>query len=263
MQRCGRMRPPAKPFVFRIFDSPYDISFFCLSFGSLSMAEGALRTVSGVRSCPSTTSDVATPAISFQVCKLYVASVVVQLTKFDYRLANKLETDLQKLRCRSISISFADMFTRRYFGHKRTLRPNAKKLYSLFLNRANMTWEQFSLKVHSYQRGFLGEPKEVRPGRGEFHENPSACICETTKAMRGKHSGSLSPTNADDQHPNSNRGHSVSEPTYNRTDEEPDWSDMDYGEYTPLSKSLSNSTDMDYDPFIRSEDSELEDFLSD
>lgn len=24
----------------------------------------------------------------------------VQLTKFDYRLANKLETDLQKLRCR-------------------------------------------------------------------------------------------------------------------------------------------------------------------
>ncbi|RZR91791.1 hypothetical protein BHM03_00019978 [Ensete ventricosum] len=258
---------------------------------------------------------------------------VVQLTKFDYRLANKLETELQKLRCRvnyhalefthpiqdmgdklirrmkekgkhfialhlryepdmlafsgcyygggekerkelgairkrwktlhSISISFADMFTRRYFGHKRTLRPNAKKLYSLFLNRANMTWEQFSSKVHSYQRGFLGEPKEVRPGRGEFHENPSACICETTKAMRGKHSGSLSPTNADDQHPNSNRGHSVSEPTYNRTDEEPDWSDMDYGEYTPLSKSLSNSTDMDYDPFIRSEDSELEDFLSD
>lgn len=25
---------------------------------------------------------------------------VVQLTKFDYRLSNKLETDLQKLRCR-------------------------------------------------------------------------------------------------------------------------------------------------------------------
>lgn len=25
---------------------------------------------------------------------------VVQLTKFDYRLANKLEADLQKLRCR-------------------------------------------------------------------------------------------------------------------------------------------------------------------
>ncbi|XP_018678386.2 O-fucosyltransferase 16 isoform X2 [Musa acuminata AAA Group] len=152
---------------------------------------------------------------------------------------------------------------RRYFGHKRTLRPNAKKLYSLFLNRANMTWEQFSLKVYSYQRGFLGEPKEVRPGRGEFHENPSACICETTKAMRGKHSGSLSQTNGDDQHRKSNRGHSISEPTYDHTDEEPDWSDMDYGEYTPFSKSLSNSTDMDYNPFTRPEDSELEDFLSD
>ena len=35
---------------------------------------------------------------------------VVQLTKFDYRLANKLETDLQKLRCRVNyhALKFAD-----------------------------------------------------------------------------------------------------------------------------------------------------------
>ncbi|XP_078446019.1 O-fucosyltransferase 6-like [Wolffia australiana] len=67
---------------------------------------------------------------------------------------------------------------RRYFGHKRTIRPNAKKLYSLFLGRANMTWEDFATRVRTRQKGFMGDPKEVRPGRGEFHENPSACICE-------------------------------------------------------------------------------------
>nr|GEY39583.1 GDP-fucose protein O-fucosyltransferase [Tanacetum cinerariifolium] len=41
---------------------------------------------------------------------------------------------------------------RRYFGHKPTIRPNAKKLY------------------------------QVRPGRGKFHENPATCICEDTEA---------------------------------------------------------------------------------
>ncbi|KAM0012972.1 putative GDP-fucose protein O-fucosyltransferase [Helianthus debilis subsp. tardiflorus] len=71
---------------------------------------------------------------------------------------------------------------RRYFGHKPTIRPNAKKLYRLFLNRENTTWEEFSSKVRSRQRGFMGEPKEVRPGRGEFHENPATCICEDPQA---------------------------------------------------------------------------------
>ncbi|XP_071925753.1 O-fucosyltransferase 16 isoform X1 [Coffea arabica] len=71
---------------------------------------------------------------------------------------------------------------RRYFGHKPTIRPNAKKLYRLFLDRDNMTWEEFESKVRKFQRGFIGEPKEVRPGRGEFHENPASCICEDSDA---------------------------------------------------------------------------------
>jgi len=71
---------------------------------------------------------------------------------------------------------------RRYFGHKPTIRPHAKKLYRLFLNRDNTTWEEFSSRVRTHQRGFMGEPKEVRPGRGEFHENPATCICEDTEA---------------------------------------------------------------------------------
>ncbi|XP_016509139.1 O-fucosyltransferase 6 [Nicotiana tabacum] len=71
---------------------------------------------------------------------------------------------------------------RRYFGHKPTIRPNAKKLYKLFLNRNNMTWEEFASQVRTSQIGFMGEPMEVKPGRGEFHENPSACICADSDA---------------------------------------------------------------------------------
>lgn len=67
---------------------------------------------------------------------------------------------------------------RRYMGHKRTIRPNAKKLSALFPARDKMGWNSFSRKVKSCQRGFMGEPEEMRPGRGEFHEFPSACICQ-------------------------------------------------------------------------------------
>ncbi|CAI9771448.1 unnamed protein product [Fraxinus pennsylvanica] len=71
---------------------------------------------------------------------------------------------------------------RRYFGHKPSIRPNAKKLYKLFLNRDNMTWEEFASNVRTFQKGFMGEPKEIKPGKGEFHEYPTACICEDSKA---------------------------------------------------------------------------------
>ncbi|CAL0326966.1 unnamed protein product [Lupinus luteus] len=79
---------------------------------------------------------------------------------------------------------------RRYFGHKPTIRPNGKKLYRLFLGRSNLTWEVFASGVRTFQKGFIGEPKELRPGRGGFHENPSTCICEDSVAKVDKHSGS-------------------------------------------------------------------------
>ncbi|XP_042511868.1 O-fucosyltransferase 29-like [Macadamia integrifolia] len=66
---------------------------------------------------------------------------------------------------------------RRYMGHKRTIRPNAKKLSALFMARERMDWDTFARKVRSCQKGFMGEPEELRPGRGEFHEFPSSCIC--------------------------------------------------------------------------------------
>ncbi|KAG8368018.1 hypothetical protein BUALT_Bualt15G0001600 [Buddleja alternifolia] len=71
---------------------------------------------------------------------------------------------------------------RRYFGHKPTIRPNTKKLYRLFLNRENMTWDEFASRVRTFQIGFMGEPNEVKAGRGEFHEHPLSCICENSEA---------------------------------------------------------------------------------
>ncbi|KAI5074828.1 hypothetical protein GOP47_0010789 [Adiantum capillus-veneris] len=70
---------------------------------------------------------------------------------------------------------------RRYFGHRRTVRPNVKKLGTLFLAKPNMTWEGFASKVRKAQKGFMGEPNDARPGRGQFFENPAACICESPK----------------------------------------------------------------------------------
>ncbi|XP_061368275.1 O-fucosyltransferase 29-like [Gastrolobium bilobum] len=67
---------------------------------------------------------------------------------------------------------------RRYMGHKRTIRPNAKKLSTLFMGRHEMEWDTFARKVKACQRGFMGEPDEMRPGRGEFHEYPYSCVCE-------------------------------------------------------------------------------------
>ncbi|XP_047312699.1 protein ROOT HAIR SPECIFIC 17-like [Impatiens glandulifera] len=66
---------------------------------------------------------------------------------------------------------------RRYFGHKPTIRPNAKKLYKLFMAKHNTSWEEFSTRIQTHQIGFMGEPNEIKVGRGEFHENPTTCIC--------------------------------------------------------------------------------------
>ncbi|KAE8720601.1 hypothetical protein F3Y22_tig00018833pilonHSYRG00001 [Hibiscus syriacus] len=67
---------------------------------------------------------------------------------------------------------------RRYMGHKRTIRPNAKRLSPLLMERDQMDWDTFAEKVREVQRGFMGEPDEMRAGRGEFHEYPYSCICE-------------------------------------------------------------------------------------
>ncbi|XP_052189196.1 O-fucosyltransferase 16-like [Diospyros lotus] len=150
---------------------------------------------------------------------------------------------------------------RRYFGHKPTIRPNAKKLYRLFLSRANMTWEVFESGVRTFQRGFMGEPKEVRPGRGEFHENPACCICEDPEAKEKIESGprklgkNIGATRND-------VGEVVDD--QNDDDDEPEWVDPDDegDQDAPLGKGFFNRTGLDYEAFT-SEEPELEEFLSD
>lgn len=157
-----------------------------------------------------------------------------------------------------ILISAFVQFARRYFGHKRTIRPNAKKLYSLFMNRNNMTWDMFTSKVRTYQRGFMGEPKEIRPGRGEFHENPAACICEKYDSDTRV---DFSLISQDGNKGKIGRGVSVP-PNINSRAGEVELSDFDYGEDSPIGKESTDPTDPDStDP--DSEDNEMEESLSD
>ncbi|KAH7690255.1 GDP-fucose protein O-fucosyltransferase protein [Dioscorea alata] len=153
---------------------------------------------------------------------------------------------------------------RRYFGHKRTIRPNARKLYSLFLNRSNMTWEEFASKVRTYQKGFMGEPNEVRPGRGEFHENPSTCICENNKPRVD--SGPQDQVKGGNQNEKGHISRNVGEPPEHHSsgdeEQEMDWLDFDYGENAHM-VNLANGTGLEYNFFLRSEDPDLEEILSD
>ncbi|KAH9618213.1 hypothetical protein KSS87_002637 [Heliosperma pusillum] len=146
---------------------------------------------------------------------------------------------------------------RRYFGHKPTIRPNAKKLSKLFVNRGNMTWEEFASKVRSYQRGFIGLPNEVRPGRGEFHENPSTCICEDTNAKANRDASLRKFGMGKD----SRKGE---EPPEDRDiDDDIEVTDPDFDdEVTPQERRTMNETTLDYDG-ITSDEPEIEDLLSD
>ncbi|KAL1810916.1 hypothetical protein DCAR_0623016 [Daucus carota subsp. sativus] len=156
---------------------------------------------------------------------------------------------------------------RRYFGHKRTIRPNGKKLYRLFLNRENMTWDEFASGIRKHQKGFMGEPKEVRPGRGEFHENPSACICEDSKAKAVAESNlrkfgmGKSTTKADvsatvDGQSNDN------EPELSEEEEEEDDMSSSQDMNSSQDNTEFNGTSTDSDAST-SEEPELEELLSD
>jgi hypothetical protein len=164
---------------------------------------------------------------------------------------------------------------RRYFGHKRTIRPNAKRLYSLISNRRNMSWDSFSSRVRMVQKGFMGEPKELRPGRGEFHENPSTCICEKTvsKTVAKSNSQSEQVLSNDTERGiaiqteqvssnDTEMGIATSEPTVpDHTDEEAGESEAD--EDAPGEKEEIIDPEADDDVQFRLEDPELEGILSD
>ncbi|XP_062194663.1 O-fucosyltransferase 16-like isoform X2 [Phragmites australis] len=147
---------------------------------------------------------------------------------------------------------------RRYFGHKRTIRPNAKQFYPLFMRRENMSWDAFSSRVRVIQKGYMGEPMEVMPGRGEFHANPAACICEKTSGnsvVKSSFRSNWEPVND-----TGIRKAIGKQPYPVYTDEEADGSDT---EDDPTRREETIDIEADDDSVVRREDSELEEILSD
>ncbi|ESW14556.1 hypothetical protein PHAVU_008G291300 [Phaseolus vulgaris] len=150
---------------------------------------------------------------------------------------------------------------RRYFGHKPTIRPNAKKLNQLFMKKNSMTWEEFASRVRTFQVGFIGEPNELRPGSGEFHENPSSCICQNSSSESGVETGGISyPQNQTPDNYESNKTKNWAEEQF--TEEEVEWSE---GECLHSKKqSRLKETKLDSFPLLISADqAELQEFFSD
>ncbi|OMO92031.1 GDP-fucose protein O-fucosyltransferase [Corchorus olitorius] len=148
---------------------------------------------------------------------------------------------------------------RRYFGHKPTIRPNAKKLYKLFLDRNNMTWEEFASKVRTSQIGFMGEPKEIKPGRGEFHENPDSCICESegVKTIQNQ------TPDEDHEYDNKRKDEAVDVTDEQQSmEEDPDWTDIDY--LDNIGGGLKELPNLDSNSVLnKPEQPEVEEFFSD
>lgn len=82
------------------------------------------------------------------------------------------------------------------------------------MNKHNMTWEEFAPRVRKFQVGFMGEPNELRPGSGEFHENPTSCICQKSGSpVRAEEFGPIKVENRTEK-PSS--------------EEDREWSELDY-----------------------------------
>nr|GEW69748.1 GDP-fucose protein O-fucosyltransferase [Tanacetum cinerariifolium] len=106
-------------------------------------------------------------------------------------------------------------------------------------------------------RGFMGEPKEVRPGRGEFHENPATCISEDTEAKSRSETlpRKFGKANIDSDEVVADQD----------IDNEPEASDQDKDDddlMGPQFLQSVNETNVDDDPSV-SELPELEELLSD
>lgn len=94
--------------------------------------------------------------------------------------SKKLHRKLLRV-CKSLFTEFIEfdlnMFNySQHFMFTPTIRPNAKNFNRLFMDQNTMTWE-----VRTHQIGFIGEPNEGKLGSGEFHENPTSCICQDSK----------------------------------------------------------------------------------
>ncbi|GJN15509.1 hypothetical protein PR202_gb02430 [Eleusine coracana subsp. coracana] len=127
--------------------------------------------------------------------------------------------------------------------------------------RRNMSWDAFSSKMRMFEKGFMGDPKELRPGRGEFHENPSTCICERIDGKtvaKSKSQGDQVGTYGDQE------SQIIGEPAVpNYIYEEMGESDVEEEEDAPAEKEETVDPEADDGVLVRPEDPELEQILSD
>lgn len=103
----------------------------------------------------------------------------------------------------------------------------------------------------------MGEPKEVRPGRGGFHENPSTCICEDSVAKLDKNHGPKKYVK-DNVATKKNVGNDEVDVDDNDNDD----NDDDYDQNDLTDKDMFNETMSDYET-LNFEDPELEEIISD
>ncbi|XP_027333312.1 O-fucosyltransferase 6-like [Abrus precatorius] len=149
---------------------------------------------------------------------------------------------------------------RRYFGHKPTIRPNAKKLNLLFMKKNNMTWEEFASRVRTFQVGFMGEPNELRPGRGEFHENPSSCICQNSSESKVSARGISHPLNQTRDNHEGDKIENRAEEQF--PEEEQEWTEADYLDSRKQNQLKETKTDS-LSLLMRTDQAEVQEFFSD
>lgn len=129
------------------------------------------------------------------------------------------------------------------------------------MNRKSITWEEFASRVRTFQVGFMGEPNELRPGSGEFHENPSSCICEL------KTGGISNPQNQTrgslEEDKISNMSKDIGAVTEEQfTEEEQEWSDADYLDNRNQIQ-LKGTRTASHPLVMRTDPAELQEFFSD
>jgi hypothetical protein len=101
---------------------------------------------------------------------------------------------------------------------------------------------------------------EITPGRGEFHVNPAACICE--KIGGYSVAKSISRSNQEPVNDTGIRKAVVGPPYPVYTDEEADGSDTEDDQDTTARGEMIDA-EPDDDSVVRQEDPELEEILSD
>ena len=113
----------------------------------------------------------------------------------------------------------------------------------------------------------MGEPNEIKPGRGVFHENPTSCICENSSAnYRGDSSFHNHPRALYQNWKEDSANYATSESSDDQSSEyeqdSPDSEDLD-SEYAESRKELTRGSKQDQNSAVTSDQPEFEEWLSD